>query len=137
MVDKVTDAEYLKSRGLGSVIAKGMAAMYEEEPKNPVDFLAKWLLNYSQVERTAEQRQEELVEVESHIQMYAETLAKTHHTNVEEQKKKRAVEDEKEQFKSNIAKSEDLTDNLQDLTDHVKKFTNASAVYLGKLVTPK
>lgn len=56
MVDKVTDAEYLKSRELGSVIAKGMAAMYEEEPKNPVDYLAKWLLNYSQVERVSDGR---------------------------------------------------------------------------------
>ena len=26
---------------------------------------------------------------------------------------------------------------MQDLTNHVKKFTNASAVYIGKLVTPK
>ena len=25
--------------------------MYKTNPKNPVDFLAKWLLNYSQVEK--------------------------------------------------------------------------------------
>jgi hypothetical protein len=31
-----------------------MAVMYKTNPKNPVDFLAKWLLNYSQVERAAE-----------------------------------------------------------------------------------
>lgn len=27
--------------------------MYKNQPKNPVDFLAKWLLNYAQVERVA------------------------------------------------------------------------------------
>lgn len=27
--------------------------MYKTQPKNPVDFLAKWLLNYAQVEKTA------------------------------------------------------------------------------------
>lgn len=27
--------------------------MYKTQPKNPVDFLAKWLLNYSQVEKQA------------------------------------------------------------------------------------
>jgi len=28
--------------------------MYKTSPKNPVDFLAKWLLNYSQVQRASE-----------------------------------------------------------------------------------
>jgi hypothetical protein len=47
---KITpDAEYLKGPELGLVIAKGMAVMYRTNPKNPVDFLAKWLLNHSQV----------------------------------------------------------------------------------------
>lgn len=43
------DTEYLKSDEIGLVIAKGLAVMYQENPKNPTDFLAKWLLNYSQV----------------------------------------------------------------------------------------
>ena len=43
------DAAYLKSEEIGVVIAKGMAVMYKSRPKNPVDFLAKWLLNYSSV----------------------------------------------------------------------------------------
>ena len=47
------------STGLGQVIGKGMAEMYDAEPNNPVDFLSKWLLNYSQVEKAAESRQEE------------------------------------------------------------------------------
>ena len=64
MVDQVTDAEYLKSPELGGVIAKGMAVLYKTEPKNPVDFLAKWLLNYSQVEKQAETRIDQLAVVE-------------------------------------------------------------------------
>jgi hypothetical protein len=35
------------------VIAKGLAVMYKTQPKNPVDFLAKWLLNYASVEKAA------------------------------------------------------------------------------------
>ena len=27
--------------------------MYKTQPKNPVDFLAKWLLNYAHVEKAA------------------------------------------------------------------------------------
>ena len=67
MVDQVTDAEYLKSNDLGMVIAKGMAVMYKAEPKNPVDFLSKWLLNYSQVQRANDDRAEALAIVESQI----------------------------------------------------------------------
>jgi len=47
--NNLTDADYLKSPELGTVVAKGMAVMYAQNPKNPVDFLAKWLLNYAQV----------------------------------------------------------------------------------------
>lgn len=47
------DATYIKRKDIGEVIAKGLAVMYKTQPKNPVDFLAKWLLNYAQVEKTA------------------------------------------------------------------------------------
>jgi hypothetical protein len=47
------DAAYLKSEEIGVVIAKGMAVMYKSRPKNPVDFLAKWLLNYTNVQKSA------------------------------------------------------------------------------------
>jgi hypothetical protein len=38
---------YLKQDDIGLVISKGMAVLYKEHPKNPVDYLAKWLLNYA------------------------------------------------------------------------------------------
>ena len=66
------DHEYLKSPELGVVIAKGMAVMYKTNPKNPVDFLAKWLLNYSQVERAAEDRAEQLAVVQMQLKQHAE-----------------------------------------------------------------
>ncbi|KAL4484274.1 hypothetical protein ABPG72_006385 [Tetrahymena utriculariae] len=44
--DKV-DIQYLKQDNIGKVLAKGLAVLYQEKPKFPVDYLAKWLLNYS------------------------------------------------------------------------------------------
>jgi hypothetical protein len=44
------DAAYIKQDDLGLVIAKGLAFMYQAQPANPVDFLAKWLLNYASVQ---------------------------------------------------------------------------------------
>lgn len=49
------DADYLMSDEIGLVIAKGMQVLYKNNPKNPVDFLAKWLLNHSQTERRESQ----------------------------------------------------------------------------------
>ena len=47
------DASYIKRKDIGEVIAKGLAVMYKNQPQNPVDFLAKWLLNYAQIEKKA------------------------------------------------------------------------------------
>jgi len=41
------DAAYIKREDIGVVVARGLAVMYKTQPKNPVDFLAKWLLNYA------------------------------------------------------------------------------------------
>jgi hypothetical protein len=42
---------------IGSVIAKGLAMVYKEKPKNPVDYFAKWLLMQSQIlKRDAEEK---------------------------------------------------------------------------------
>lgn len=67
MVDQLSDADYIKSQELGEVIAKGMAVMYKQQPKQPVDFLAKWLLNYSKTERMVEDRHEQIALVEMQI----------------------------------------------------------------------
>jgi hypothetical protein len=36
-----------------------------------------------------------------------------------------------------VKRSYDLTDQLQDLANYLKDFTHATAVYIGKLVSPK
>ena len=41
------DLDYLEKDDIGGVISKGLAVLYLEQPKFPVDFLAKWLLNYA------------------------------------------------------------------------------------------
>lgn len=32
---------------IGGVLAKGLAVVYEQKPEKPIDYLAKWLFNYS------------------------------------------------------------------------------------------
>jgi len=137
MADSVTDAEYLKSPELGGVIAKGMAVMYKTNPKNPVDFLAKWLMNYAQVERAAENRAEQLAIVEQQMKQHSNKRSMLNTEQAGRKKMEDDIRNEKEAFLKKISSAHDLSDHLQDLVDHLKKYSNASAVYIGKLVSRK
>lgn len=62
----------------------------------------------------------------------------------EKQTAKKASDDKVQQwtnqidaFTDLISKSSDLTDQLQNLNDHLKEGTKATAVYIGKMVLPK
>lgn len=54
------DIEYLKSPEIGKVLASGLAETFRVNPKFPVDFFAKWLLNYSREQKIKKQAQEKL-----------------------------------------------------------------------------
>ncbi len=41
------DVELLKNSELGGVVNRGLAELYKIQPKNPITFLANWLLNES------------------------------------------------------------------------------------------
>lgn len=134
---KRSDADYLKSEEIGQVIAKGMGVLYNTNPKNPVDFLAKWLLNYSQVERAGEKRIDAQRLVHECKQKHMDDLAEKERKCEAESKCKKDIQDEKEEFLHDISESKDLNDELQSMVDHLKKHTGATAVYVGRLVSPK
>lgn len=39
--------EYLATPEIANIISKGMSILYEKQPRNPVEYLALWLLNQS------------------------------------------------------------------------------------------
>lgn len=130
------DADYLMSDEIGLVIAKGMQVLYKTNPKNPVDFLAKWLLNTSQVQRAAQAQKDEQLEVQaSEAQHKAELNEKARIREAEEKERERQ-EAIYEQFRARISVSNDLADQLQDLNDHLEQGTRATAVYIGKMEQP-
>ena len=133
------DASYIKSDDLGLVIAKGMAVMYKAQPSNPVDFLAKWLLNYSNIQRSA-------VAAQAASKVQVKELRDKHDYQTTQAKKKsdnqQAEKSEKEAkiktfYEKTMGGSSDLNDQLQELADLLKQYTTSTAVYIGKLVNPK
>lgn len=55
------DAAYLKASEIGGVVAKGMAVTYRANPKNPIDFFARWLLSQSAVRKNEKSAEEGLL----------------------------------------------------------------------------
>lgn len=45
--DKV-DIDYIHQDAIGGVIALGLAELYMKRPDKPIEYLAKWLLDYEQ-----------------------------------------------------------------------------------------
>jgi hypothetical protein len=46
---------YLKQDQISKVLMKGLADTYKHKPGNPVDYFAKWLLNYNHFNVVAEE----------------------------------------------------------------------------------
>jgi lysyl-tRNA synthetase class I len=107
-MSRQTEADYLKSDDLGLVIAKGMAVMYKEDPKNPVDFLAKWLLNYSQVEKAALSKQEQSMQVEKNQKAHQDDLAEQAKTEETKKQEAGSKEESQRKFETAVKESKDL-----------------------------
>jgi len=84
------DIDYLKQDHIGKVLAKGLAVLYQEKPSFPIDYFAKWLLNYSaavenegklegkqkEKEDLRTRHKEELEQLEALMQLESENRAK-------------------------------------------------------------
>ena len=49
---------------------------------------------------------------------------------------RQSKEQQIEKFNMRVTNSKDLTDELQNLVDHLKEFTDSTAVYVGKVTKP-
>ena len=61
-VQEHADIQYLKKDAVGKVVAQGLAELYRERPQFPVDYLAKWLYNYSAQQEALHKHRNEKVQ---------------------------------------------------------------------------
>ena len=71
------------------------------------------------------------------VKQHTEAREKLNTEQTERTRAKNATEKEKGKFFDQIEDAHDLSDYLQELTDYLQRYCNASAVYIGKLVSPK
>ena len=47
------DVTYYKREDISLILSKGLAETCREQPRNPIEFFATWLLEYSEVQKAA------------------------------------------------------------------------------------
>jgi hypothetical protein len=125
------DIEYLNKLKVTHIISRGLAELYKIQPNNPVTFLANWLLNESRSSEIIKQFEENKKikeDVKKHfnvIQAKRQEDAKLIQDELE--KKQR----EKENFLERIKSCTDLEDNLNYFCEDLKKFVDATGVYVS------
>lgn len=129
--------DYLSTQEIGVVISRGLSETYQRQPKNPVDFLGKWLLHQVEVDkqRYKDDIQQEYYKTQNdYYKQDCELKAKELNEIMKIQSE---LDDKEKEFYDKIDKSEDLEDNLQDLTDYLQEYTKSTSVYVAKLVPHK
>jgi len=111
------------------VVSKGLSELYKVQPKNPITFLANWLLNESRSKKIYEgiddhnRKKKELKEKYEKI-----TKENEEKLNIEEEKNK-----ETSIVKNDFVKMirDDIDEILNNICDGLKRIINATGVYIS------
>jgi hypothetical protein len=45
-MNQLSDIDYLKDDRIGKILSMGLAEVFRKNPKYPIDYFARWLLNH-------------------------------------------------------------------------------------------
>jgi hypothetical protein len=131
--DDHPDLVYLKQPHIGGVINRGLSDLFKTKPKNPITFLANWLLSQSRCSLIKEK-----IEIDKKL--------KNELTEIYRIKKEQEEKDQKEKYESEnnklnekieflerIKNSKDIENDLNYFCKDLQKFTGATGVYISIL----
>jgi ERCC4-related helicase len=95
----------------------GIAETYKFQPNNPVDFLAKWLLNYNMASVTEDQMKDLAKHAEEKKVEHEKKMKDVESKKLEKEKFSKTKEARIESFNKMFHSSDDLEDQLQELSD--------------------
>jgi hypothetical protein len=127
----------LSKQEIGVIISQGLAETYRCQPKNPVDFLGKWLLHNT--EREGEREVDEVRN--SHIrEKIGHRVRSLKIEDMEEKEladEQKLKDDKQSAFFKKVSESDDHEDVLEDLSNYLQEYTSSTSVYVAKLVEEK
>ena len=129
--DDDVEISYLKECQLVEIINRGLADLYDSQPKNPINFLANWLLVESKGKEI-----KKMIESEKTIKTATKQLVDLKNQKLEEHKKQeeiniKKIEDEKDSLLKKIKSCTNFELNLNELCDEIQIATKSTGVYLG------
>lgn len=133
----MADMDYLKSDKIGKILSMGLAEVYRKNPKYPIDYFAKWLLNHEEEERECLKEIEEIKERERKLEKVGvrkeeERVEREKVVELEE-KKKEELKKEEEMITGHEYHEELLTG---DFGEYLQKECGLAGVYIGVLDYP-
>lgn len=134
-IDETID--YLSKQEIGVIIAQGLAETYRSQPKNPVDFLGKWLLHQTKVQAHKESDDAKQKQISEFISFRLRDLKIAELEEQERAVKRKAQDDKKAGFFKKVDDTDDHADILQDLSDYLQEHTGSTSAYIAKLVQEK
>lgn len=126
------DAEYLKEN-IGDVLASALSAVVISEPVDPVDYLARWLLNHIGAIESEELKRISDLNVQKQDEEAAQVRAAAN-AQIDRENKAKADEEAKKLHDLNnfLATATSLSGLMDEFAKHLKAVTGASAVYIGR-----
>ncbi len=127
------DIAYLKSSSIGGVVNRALSDLYKVQPKNPVTFLANWLLNESRSNKIKSK-------IDNEKKLKEELKEVYNQRKIEEEKKRKEIEEDiakvaekKKNFLNKIKECKDIEKNMDSFCDELEHIVNATGVYVCRL----
>lgn len=133
------DIQYLKGDDVGKVIAMALAELYRVKPEFPIDYLSKWLYNYSDQQQAYKKYQaQRKVREEMAQDLHRQKLKKEEMAN-ENLLKQEELKREVNKFETQIHEAEYHDELIADfLPDEIYKLVpGLTAAYIGMYESQK
>jgi len=127
------DIVYLKQTNIGGIVNRGLSDLYKTQPKNPITFLANWLLNESRSNLIKERIEEDKKTKKDLKEIYLEKIEKE---QKEQKQKEEIAKNESKQkiaFLEKIKNSKDIENDLNFYCQELQRFSGATGVYISVL----
>lgn len=127
------DIAYLKSTSLGGVVTRALSDLYKVQPKNPVTFLANWLMNESRSNQIKLKIQQDNIIKEELKEIYKEKQIELEKQRKEKEAELKKIQDKKLKFLEKIKSSKDIEVDLNSFCNDLESLVNATGVYVSIL----
>lgn len=114
-----------------------MKETYKFQPNNPVDFLAKWLLNHNLASVKEDQVKDDSKTALENKEKYEKAFKDAEKEKEKAQEVSASKEQKIKAFHDKFKASDDLEDHLQELSEFITEHTDSTTCYIGKLTKPK